>query len=123
MQKFNIRLNVAGKSYALGIEREKEEIFRRAEKEVNRLTAAVESQYMADREDYLAVVALQLAVKVVELEASRSLGRDIDELDALNRRLDEHLNRLREPCGTVFACNNAGTRGTRALHDTDRFFT
>ena len=92
MQKFNIRLNVAGKSYALGIEREKEEIFRRAEKEVNRLTAAVESQYMADREDYLAVVALQLAVKVV---ASRSLGRDIDELDALNRRLDEHLNRLR----------------------------
>ena len=92
MQKFNIRLNVAGKSYALGIEREKEEIFRRAEKEVNRLTAAVESQYMADREDYLAVVALQLAVK---LEASRSLGRDIDELDALNRRLDEHLNRLR----------------------------
>lgn len=73
----------------------KEEIFRRAEKEVNRLTAAVESQYMADREDYLAVVALQLAVKVVELEASRSLGRDIDELDALNRRLDEHLNRLR----------------------------
>lgn len=95
MQKFNIRLNVAGKSYALGIEREKEEIFRRAEKEVNRLTAAVESQYMADREDYLAVVALQLAVKVVELEASRSLGRDIYELDALNRRLDEHLNRLR----------------------------
>ena len=94
MQKFNIRLNVAGKSYALGIEREKEEIFRRAEKEVNRLTA-VESQYMADREDYLAVVALQLAVKVVELEASRSLGRDIDEFDALNRRLDEHLNRLR----------------------------
>ena len=34
-------------------------------------------------------------LKVVELEASRSLGRDIDELDALNRRLDEHLNRLR----------------------------
>ena len=50
---------------------------------------------MDDREDNLAVVALQLAVKVVELEASRSLGRDIDELDALNRRLDEHLNRLR----------------------------
>lgn len=89
------QVECTGKSYALGIEREKEEIFRRAEKEVNRLTAAVESQYMADREDYLAVVALQLAVKVVELEASRSLGRDIDELDALNRRLDEHLNRLR----------------------------
>ena len=65
MQKFNIKLNIAGKSYALSIEREKEAIFRRAEKEVNRLTAAVESQYMAEREDYLAVVALQLAVRAV----------------------------------------------------------
>mgnify|MGYP001080314949 CR=1 FL=1 len=95
MQKFNIRLNVAGKSYAFSIEREKEEIFRRAEKEVNRLTAVVESQYMADREDYLAVVALQLAVRVLELESSRSLGKEIDRLDELNRRLDEHLNKLR----------------------------
>lgn len=95
MQKFNIRLNIAGKSYALGIDREKEEIFRRAEKEVNRLTAAVESQYMADREDYLAVAALQLAVKVVELEASRSLGKDVDRLEELDRMLGEHLNRFK----------------------------
>lgn len=95
MQNFNIKLNIAGKSYALSIERQKEEIFRRAEKEVNRLTAAVESQYMAEREDYLAVAALQLAVKVVELEASRSLGRDIDEIARLNSMLDEHLNRLK----------------------------
>ena len=34
MQKFNIRLNVAGKSYALGIEREKEEIFRRGKRSI-----------------------------------------------------------------------------------------
>lgn len=95
MQKFNIRLNIAGKSYALGIDREKEEIFRRAEKEVNRLTAAVESQYMAEREDYLAVAALQLAVKAVELETSRSIGRDIDKLEELDRTLGEHLNRFK----------------------------
>lgn len=95
MQKFNIRLNVAGKSYALSIDREKEEIFRRAEKEVNRLTAAVESQYMAEREDYLAVAALQLAVKAVELETSRSLGKDIDRLEELDKMLGEHLNRFK----------------------------
>lgn len=95
MQKFNIRLNIAGKSYALSIEREKEAIFRRAEKEVNRLTAVAESQYMADREDYLAVVALQLAVKTVEMEANRSLGKDIDRLDELDRMLDDYLNKLR----------------------------
>ena len=95
MQKFNIKLNIAGKSYALSIEREKEAIFRRAEKEVNRLTAAVESQYMAEREDYLAVVALQLAVRAVELESSRSLGKDIDRLDELDRMLEDHLNTLK----------------------------
>lgn len=95
MQKFNIRLNIAGKSYALSIDREKEEIFRRAEKEVNRLTAAVESQYMAEREDYLAVAALQLAVKAVELESSRSLGKDMDKLEELDKMLGEHLNRFK----------------------------
>lgn len=95
MQKFNIKLNIAGKSYALSIEREKEAIFRRAEKEVNRLTAAVESQYMAEREDYLAVVALQLAVRAVELESSRNLGKDIDRLDELDRMLEDHLNKLK----------------------------
>ena len=95
MQKFNIKLNIAGQSYALSIEREKEAIFRRAEKEVNRLTAAVESQYMAEREDYLAVVALQLAVRAVELESSRSLGKDIDRLDELDRMLEDHLNKLK----------------------------
>lgn len=94
MQKFDIRLNVAGKSYVLSIERDKEEIYRRAEKEVSRLMAAVESQYRAEKEDYLSAVALQLAVKVVELEADRSLGKDIDRLDELNRMLDEHLGRL-----------------------------
>ena len=95
MQKFNIKLNIAGKSYALSIERVKEAIFRRAEKEVNRLTAAVESQYMAEREDYLAVVALQLAVRTIELESSRSLGKDIDRLDELDRMLEDHLNKLK----------------------------
>lgn len=95
MQKFNIRLNIAGKSYALSIEREKEEIFRRAEKEVNKLTASVESQYVADREDYLAVVALQLAVRAVEMEASRSLGKDIDQIAEIDKKLEEHLNRLK----------------------------
>lgn len=94
MEKFNITLNVAGKRYPMSIEREKEEIFRRAEKEVNRLVAVAESTFDAEKDDYLAMAALQLAVKVVELESDRSLGKDIDRLEELSRRLDEHLGRL-----------------------------
>ena len=95
LPKFDIRLNIASKSYALSIERDKEEIFRRAEKEVNQRMAVVESQYIAQREDYLAVVALQLAVKVVELEAGRSIDHDIDKLVQLDKLLDQHLNKLK----------------------------
>ena len=95
LPKFDIRLNIASKSYALSIERDKEEIFRRAEKEVNQRMAVVESQYIAQREDYLAVVALQLAVKVVELEAGRSVGRDIDKLEALDQLLSQHFDKIK----------------------------
>ncbi len=94
-ETFRITLNIAGKSYPLNIEREKEEIFRKAEKEINRWVATLESQFLSDTEGYLAMSALQLALKVVEMETSRSLGDDIDALQELDRKLDEHLNKLR----------------------------
>ena len=95
MQKFNIRLNIAGKSYTLNIEREREEIFRRAEKEVNHLMAAVESQYMAEKEDYLAAIALQFAVKAIELESSRKVDDEMEALEEIDNRLGESLERLK----------------------------
>lgn len=95
MTKFNIRLNLAGKGYTLNIERDREEIFRRAEKDVNRLMATVESQYAAEKEDYLATVALQFAVKAIELETSRTLGDEVEELKELDRELGSYLDKLK----------------------------
>ncbi len=90
MGKFRITLNIAGRSYPLTIEREKEELFRRAEKEINRRMAGFESNYRSDTEGYLAMTALQLALRALESETARSLGdADMEALEELDRLLDE----------------------------------
>ena len=93
--KLNIKLTIAGKSYPLTIDREKEEFYRRAEKEVNELVSVYRNRFRAEPEDYLAMAALQLAVNNVEVERSRSLGEDIDKLVALNNELDRYINTLK----------------------------
>ena len=50
---------------------------------------------MAEGEDYVAGGALQHAVRGVERESSRSLGKDSDRLDELDRMLEDHLNKLK----------------------------
>lgn len=93
--KLNIKLNIAGKSYPLSIEREKEEKYRRAEKEINDLVTKFRSRFRAESEDYLAMAALQISLANVELEMSRSLGDDIDALVDIDRELDEYLSSLK----------------------------
>lgn len=94
-QTLGITLTIAGKSYPLTIDRDKEELFRRAEKEINRRVATLESKFVHDNEGYLAIAALQLALKYVELENSRSLGDDMDALAELERKIDKQFNKLK----------------------------
>lgn len=93
-EKLNITLNIAGRPYSFRIDRNKEEIFRRAEKEINGRVAQIESKYQMDKEGCLAMGALELAKQNVEILSSRSLGDDIDEIMKLDRRLDEYLSKL-----------------------------
>ncbi|MCC8036181.1 MAG: cell division protein ZapA [Rikenellaceae bacterium] len=89
--KFNIKLTIAGKSYPLSIEREMEEKYRRAEREVNQLVAKFRGRFRAGSEDYLAMAALQIAVSNVEMETSRSLGEELDKLKELDIKLADHF--------------------------------
>lgn len=95
MQNFRIRLNIAGKSYSLDINREKEEVVRLAERRVNEWFTTLQSQYEAQDEDYLALAALNIALQAIEVENSRSMGQDLDELNKLDRQLDDYLNKLK----------------------------
>lgn len=89
--KFNIRLTIAGKVYPLTIARDKEEVYRKAEREINALVTKYKTRFRAETDDYLAMSALQIAVNNVEMELSRSLGDDIDKLVELDARLDGYI--------------------------------
>lgn len=93
--KLKIRLKIDGKSFPLPIDREQEDIYRRAEKEVNELVALYRSRYRTESEDYLAMAALQLAVNNVAMERKRSLGEEIDKLVALDQELERYINTLK----------------------------
>ena len=93
--KLNIKLTIAGRSFPLSIERENEEKYRRAEAEINALVSGYRERFKAEDGDYLAMAALQIALANVEMEMSRSLGAEVDELAEIDSRLDEYLDSLR----------------------------
>ena len=69
-----ITLKIAGKSYSLNIESEKEEVYRLAEREV---------------------AALKFAIANVDMRQSRELGdEDLKHLGRLGEELDAYLNTL-----------------------------
>lgn len=92
--KLNIHLKIADRSYPLTVERDKEEIYRRAEQEINRYIAAFRASYRTDTEGYIALTALQLSLHNLELQADRSLGKEIDALTDLDKMLGDYLNKL-----------------------------
>ena len=87
-----ITVKIGGKEYSMTINQNDEEKYRRAAKEINKLIAAYKASYVAEPEDYLAMAAIQVAVGKVTLEMDRSLSNQLEELDALNREIDNYLN-------------------------------
>ena len=87
-----ITVKIGGKEYPMTINQNDEEKYRRAAKEINKLIAAYKASYVAEPEDYLAMTAIQVAVGKVTLEMDRSLSNQLEELDALNREIDNYLN-------------------------------
>ena len=89
-----IHLDIAGKKYQFQIDRAKEEVYRKAEKEINRLVATIESKYRIDKEGCLAMAALQLALQNVEHATARNIDDDLAELTKIERTLDAYLSKL-----------------------------
>ncbi len=94
-QKLRIKLTIAGRTYPLNIDTEKEERYRRAEREINSLVTRFESNYRLEPIDHLAMAALQISVTQIEMEMSRNMNSDRDELNKLDKDLDKYLNSLK----------------------------
>ena len=97
MAKQKINLRVADKPYSLTIDSDKEEVYRLAEREVNANLANLQKTFgdNFDIKDCLAITALQLSINNIAITRQNELeSDDMKALDALSRRLDQHLNRL-----------------------------
>ncbi|MFI3324210.1 MAG: cell division protein ZapA [Rikenellaceae bacterium] len=99
MGKQAINLVLAGSNYSFTIDSEAEEIYRLAEREVNRLTSEYQRHNIKEFavKDYLAMAALKLAIVNINSKREGSLQQeDVDALSAIKEQIDSYLNGLKE---------------------------
>ena len=100
MAKQKIHLKVGGKPYQMNIDSDKEEIYRLAEREVNAAIVKLQNVFgdSFSLQDCLAIAALQLSINNITITKQNELGNDdLQALDALSQRLDQHLNKITKP--------------------------
>ncbi|WP_299781195.1 cell division protein ZapA [uncultured Formosa sp.] len=93
MQK--IKLSIANRVYPLTIAPEQEEGLRKAAKEIEAMITQFEQSYsVRDKQDVLAMCALQFASQVEQKQIdTESISEHVEEkLNALNRLLEDQLN-------------------------------
>ena len=88
MDKLKIKVSIAGRVYPLTIKREEEENIRKAAAKIEAIVKQFESNYaVKDKQDLLAMCALQLSSKVETEEGktlvdTSSLDNQIDSIEA-----------------------------------------
>ncbi len=83
--KLKIKVSIADRVYPLTIKREEEENIRKAAKEIEETIKAFEQNYaVRDKQDLLAMSALQFATKLVALDGKAVL-EDFDVIEKLER--------------------------------------
>ncbi len=94
MARQRITLNVAGESFDMTIDDSREDIHRFAARKINSRVAELEGKYEMPTGKALAIAALEISIQSMDMERSRSLGSEIDALEALDRKLGDYLNKL-----------------------------
>lgn len=95
MEKLKIKLTIADRVYPLNIEPQQEEGLRKAAKAIDQLIKQFEQNYaVRDKQDVLAMCALQFAAQVEqrELEEDRTVKETEERLKVLNQLLGDHLS-------------------------------
>ena len=92
MAQQEIRINIAGRYYAMYITPEQEEVVRRIGKNIEMMIKDVESNYATkDKQDALAMTALRLMIN-----AEFNLQKKDRELKEADEKLKEIINFLKE---------------------------
>ncbi|MBN2667630.1 MAG: cell division protein ZapA [Bacteroidales bacterium] len=91
-EKLTIRVNINERFYPLKIEAKDEEKIRKAAKDINAMIAKYREVFKdKDGQDFLAMVALQLGTKVVDLDHQGDLVSIIDDVKTINRDIEQFL--------------------------------
>lgn len=93
--KFVIHVEIAGKDYALTINRSDEELTRAAAKQIRDKINRYREHFSVsevDIKDLLAMVALQLSVDNLRLENKNDVSPFVEKIETLNDTLKEYLD-------------------------------
>ncbi len=94
MKDLSIKVNIANRVYPLTVKQDEEESIRLAAKKINEMVKEYEQNYaVKDRQDLLAMCALQFASQKEELEHKTFIDDDGfgDRLNELNRLVGDSL--------------------------------
>lgn len=92
-EKLSINIKIDGRTYPLRVERQDEEKFRKASRLINDIVLQYRQKYFtSDAQDFLAMTAIQFAVKSIELEERADSSPFFDELIKLDEELGEYLS-------------------------------
>ncbi len=93
-EKLKIKLSIANRVYPLTIDAKQEEGLRKAAKNIEAMIMQFEQSYsVRDKQDVLAMCALQFASQVEQKTIDKDVKNEVVEkkLKALNAMLDTHL--------------------------------
>ncbi|HLT52490.1 MAG TPA: cell division protein ZapA [Flavobacteriaceae bacterium] len=94
-EKLKIKISIANRVYPLTIEASQEEGLRKAAKNIEAMIKQFEQSYsVQDKQDVLAMCALQFAAQVEQKSIDKTnVNQHLEEkLDAINTMLEAHLS-------------------------------
>ncbi|MBI5218478.1 MAG: cell division protein ZapA [Bacteroidia bacterium] len=93
--KLTIKVNIVDRYYPAKIDRKDEEKIRKAAKIINeKVTLYRQKKYTdKDEQDYLAMVALQLSTRLIELEEKNNVNPVIQRVRNIDEKLREYLEK------------------------------
>jgi cell division protein ZapA (FtsZ GTPase activity inhibitor) len=93
-EKLSIRVNVADRFYPLKIDRNQEEVIRKAAKMINEKVLQYKQRYKdKDTQDFLAMASLQYVIKVIEAENKTDVSPVLEEIRAMEQELRGFLDK------------------------------
>ncbi|MDO5571198.1 MAG: cell division protein ZapA [Bacteroidales bacterium] len=92
--KFTIRIKIAESSHPLTINRDQEELYRKAAKLVNQRLADYKEKYKnidLDDNHFLSFVALEFAVKYLKVDENKGIDSLGEKIEEITRDVEEFL--------------------------------